>query len=344
MELALYCPDYGYYEKEADSVGRAGDFYTSVSVGPLFGELLAFQFSRWIDEFGDGIIRCVEAGSHDGRLAADILGWFQRQRPDSLARMEYCILEPSERRREWQRRTLSAFSPRIRWVKDWNDLLTHDQRRNAAFTISFSNELLDAFPIRRLGWDAARREWFEWGVATDGDAFTWSRLPLSESLYNLGLPEESALLDVLPDGFTVERSPAAEAWWKDAAQVLGRGVLLAFDYGYGQGMTLIPERPNGTLRGYRHHKQVENVLADPGLQDITAHVDFGRIETAGIKAGLGTELFEPQGRFLTQLASKAWQPDAEFGKWDSARTRQFQTLIHPQHLGVSFHVLIQSRK
>jgi SAM-dependent MidA family methyltransferase len=343
MELALYCPESGFYEKEPDNVGRGGHFYTSVSVGPLFGELLAFQFSRWLEEHGAAGGRLVEAGAHDGRLAADILGWLQRQRPELLARIEYCIVEPSPRRREWQRKMLSDFGGHVQWVDNLEGMAMRSSERPSSFTICFSNELLDAMPVRRFAWDAARRAWFEWGVGVAGDSFAWVHLPLAIPSTELGLPAAPELLDVLPDGFTHEFSPAAEAWWAEAARAVPQGLLLTFDYGFGADAQLLPDRLGGTLRAYRGHKQSADVLADPGEQDITAHVDFGRIERAGLAAGLRTQRFERQGRYLTGLAAQAWETDSRFGSWDAGRTRQFQTLVHPQHLGGSFRVLIQSR-
>jgi SAM-dependent MidA family methyltransferase len=348
MELALYCPDYGFYEGEKDNVGRGGDFYTSVSVGPLFGELLAFQFASWLGELriADCGLRIVEAGAHDGKLAGDILGWLRRQRPEVAGRTEYCIIEPSARRREWQRQTLADLGDQIHWAQTLSEsrLTPHASR----FTIIFSNELLDAMPVRRFGWDAAKRAWFEWGVASDGDRFIWTRLFPAPLLGGAGggfseFPSSPELLEALPDGYTLEISPAAEQWWSKAARALQHGKLLTFDYGFDAASAIIPERPNGTLRAYRQHQQSGDVLADPGEQDLTAHVNFPRIQRAGEVAGLKTEVFDTQGRFLTHLAAEAWKPESRFGAWDSKRTRQFQTLTHPAHLGQSFRVLIQSR-
>ena len=100
MELALYCPETGYYEANKDTVGRAGDFITSVSVGSLFGELLAFQFAQWLEALpgSDGGWRLIEAGAHDGKLAQDILNWFQTHAPRRLEQMEYVLVEPSATR------------------------------------------------------------------------------------------------------------------------------------------------------------------------------------------------------------------------------------------------------
>src|SRR5580658_4328467 len=106
MELALYAPGLGYYEGQR-AIGRGGDFFTSVSVGPLFGQLLAFQFAQWMEADGpDGGVQWIEAGPHNGALAADILAWTSRRRPEVFARLEYWLLEASPARRAWQEETL----------------------------------------------------------------------------------------------------------------------------------------------------------------------------------------------------------------------------------------------
>src|SRR5437660_2873292 len=126
MQMALYCPVYGYYEKESDIIGASGDYFTSASVGPLFGQLLAFQFSEWLEcpEIAQpaplgvhplGLI--VEAGAHDGILARDILTWIQQYRPSLFERLEYSIIEPSEFRRARQEQTLAAFTGKVHWTE-----------------------------------------------------------------------------------------------------------------------------------------------------------------------------------------------------------------------------------
>jgi len=349
MELALYCPDCGFYEKEGDNIGRGGDFYTSVSVGPLFGELLGFQFTKWFDQWltpGEAKdnqgLQLIEAAAHNGQLAFDVLTWLKSRRPEVFERTEYLILEPSARRREWQRTKLASFAEKVSWADGFPTHASRVTHHAPCFTLCFSNELLDAMPVCRFGWDAAQRTWFEWGVTTDADRFVWARLA-NVSPAEAHLPSSPELLDVLPDGYIIETNPAAEALWSRAARWLQNGKLVTFDYGFGAVEAISPARPDGTLRAYRQHKQVTNVLADPGEQDLTSHVNFARIEEVGIAAGLKTEVFETQGKFLTGLAAQAWKPDSKFGAWDQKRTRQFQTLTHPEHLGRSFRVLIQSR-
>jgi SAM-dependent MidA family methyltransferase len=343
MELALYCPDCGYYEKENDNIGRRGDFYTSVSVGPLFGELLAFQFAEWLAEIPTDRLHLVEAGAHDGRLAADVLRWLRLWRPALFDRIEYIICESSARRRQWQRQTLKEFRA-VRWVE--SDLSPHARQFNG---VLFSNELLDAMPVHRVGWSAQRREWFEWGVINSGDGFEWARMEAREGtgagaeLFERlnGLP--GVLLEALPEGFTTEVCPAAEQWWQIAAEALRRGRLLTLDYGLSAEEFLAPHRATGTLCAYHRHKLCTDLLANAGEQDLTAHVNFSAIQQAGEAAGLKTELFTTQADFFAGIMKQFWPEEERRGAWTGARGREFRTLVHPEHLGRAFRVLGQSR-
>jgi SAM-dependent MidA family methyltransferase len=343
MELALYCPETGYYERNQDSVGHAGDFITSVSTGRLFGELLAFQFAEWRAAFklqNEKFI-IVEAGAHDAKLAADLLGWLQVHRPDLFGELEYIILEPSPRRREWQRATLKSF-PNVRWFSGHDDFKGKAQNANR-HGILFGNELLDAFPVRRFGWDASQKRWFEFGVALAGDSFAWEPIQVSPSNLPPALRHLPApLLAVLPDGYVIEDSPAAENWWRAAAGLFAHGKWLTIDYGFTAEEQLSPARRNGTLRAYHRHRVSDDLLAHPGEQDLTAHVNFTAIQQAGEAAGLKTETFCSQPHFLTRILQKA-AADKAFASWDASRARQFQTLTHPEHLGRAFRVLVQER-
>jgi len=351
MELALYCPNSGYYETKKDSPGRRGDFYTSVTAGELFGRLLAHQFAGWLGEVRSAEcgVRIVEAGAHDGTLAKDILSWLQSARPELFGQIEYGIIEPSLRRQAWQKETLKAFAPRVRWFSRFNDSTL--QRFNG---IIFSNELLDAMPVHRFGWDARNKNWFEWGVAREGGKFVWARSADGSSACSSQTPSQSAdrlsalrrlpssLLDVLPDGYIIETSPAAEEWWRDAAHILNHGRLLTIDYGLTDDELFSPARTHGTLRGYFRHHVTEDLLANVGEQDLTAHVNFSAIQSVGESCGLKTEALSTQAQFLTRILEKA-SKDKSLDGWGAKQARQFQTLTHPEHLGRAFRVLIQSR-
>jgi SAM-dependent MidA family methyltransferase len=353
MEVALYCPLCGYYEKKEDTPGQRGDFYTSVSVGPLFGELLAFQFAEWFSQFdernprsGTDVWQLIEAGAHDGRLARDVLNWFQLRRPALFERIEYVIVEPSPRRREWQRETLAMFGSKVVWSESLREPPAVNPRptlHTPRYTIIFSNELLDAFPVHRLGWDARKKTWFEWGVASQGDRFVWHRLTeiIHHPPFTTHFPSE--LGNILPDGFTTEICPAAEAWWREAASALKHGKVMTLDYGLSAEEYFSPQRADGTLRAYRRHQLADDLLAHPGERDLTAHVNFTEIQRAGEERNLKTESFVSQTQFLTGVAQNAWKAGNNFGPWTHEHTRQFQTLTHPNHLGRAFRVLVQSR-
>ncbi|HUA67176.1 MAG TPA: SAM-dependent methyltransferase [Candidatus Saccharimonadales bacterium] len=338
MELALYCPDYGFYEAKKDNLGRRGDFFTSVSVGELFGQLLAFQFAEWLEalRITNCELRIVEAGAHDGTLANDILNWLQAARPNLFEQIHYGIIEPSLRRQEWQKEKLEKFGSAVRWFSDFEHLKLRAQSSKLA-GIVFSNELLDAMPVRRFGWDATAKKWFEWGVAFEGEKFTWAKIWNSEFRI-----QNSELETVLPDGYIVEISPAAENWWREAASALGCGWLMTLDYGFTADELFSPARPRGTLRAYFRHHLADDPLANVGEQDITAHVNFSTIQAAGEAAGLTTQNLFTQTHFLIRILEKAIK-DKSFGEWNVSRARQFQTLTHPEHLGRAFRALIQSK-
>jgi SAM-dependent MidA family methyltransferase len=340
MELALYCPNFGYYEQAGVSPGRLGDYYTSVSTGSLFGELLAFQFAEWLAEAPTQRQHLVEAGAHDGRLALDILNWVRLHCPRTWESLEYWIVEPSGIRKESQRRTLGALARRVRWFAAWEEV-----PQSGVEGVIFSNELLDAMPVHRIGWDAGAKQWFEWGVKVQAGAFVWTRLALAPGILERGglsgLPRE--LVEVLPDGFTTEVSLAAVDWWRGAARALRSGKLLAVDYGLTADQFLVPERMEGTLRAYYRHQANRDLLARPGEQDITGHVNFTLVQQAGEAEGLRTEAFQSQAQFLTGIVRTVHEGKASFGEWSPKQTRQFQTLVHPEHLGRPFRVLLQSR-
>ena len=330
MRQALYDPAHGYYAHAVGQIGKRGDFMTSVSVGPFFGKLLAFQLARWIEAMPPGWkqAQIVEAGAHDGRLARDILHALQKH--DTGLQIEYWIVEPSAARREVQQRSLEPF-PNVRWFGDLSEI------RSRVQGVIFGNELLDAMPVHPFVWNAARRRWEELGVMFSGEQCVWTHLE-QPGISPPDMPD--ALLDVLPDGYTFEISPAAVQWWRDAAAALTEGRLMTIDYGGVLEELLSPGRNTGTLRAYSRHQVSANVLENPGEQDLTAHVNFTDLQRAGESAGLKTESFTAQSQFLTAIARELW---AHTGSWPQEQVRQFQTLTHPEHLGRPFRVLVQAR-
>lgn len=336
METALYHPEHGYYENPNLAIGRQGDFMTSVSVGPVFGALLAFGFRLRLAHSGGDTI--VEAGAHDGQLARDILDhWPPNERPKGF---RYRIVEPSPVRRRRQETQLDEHAGVIEWVKDLGDIADGSVRG-----VVFGNELLDAFPVRVLQWNTDAKVWFERCVGLEGgtEQFTWeTRTGAAASK----LPERFALPDamaeVLPEGFLSEHSPSAIAWWAAAARKLETGSLLAIDYGWRDHGWLEPGRAHGTLRAYYRHQLTDAVLDNLGEQDLTTHVAFPDIVAAGERAGLGETALQTQSQFLTSVA-RSWWEGPETGAWRSGWNRGFHTLIDPNQFGHRFLVLDQSK-
>ncbi len=345
MEIALYEPGLGYYESTAGRVGRAGDFYTSVSTGPLFGELLAERFIGWLKSlphFAERTWSWVECGAHDGRLARDLLTALDRY-PTERQHIEYVILESSEQRRAWQKANLEAWAGRVRWIDSLPAEGIHG--------VVFSNELLDAFPVHRIAWNARDRRWFEWGVGESDTGFEWRPMPADATALKAtewpDLPPE--LTAVLPDGFCTEVHTAATLWWHQAAATLRDGWLVTLDYGLDGLDFFQPQRSDGTLRAYHRHRISADLLANPGDQDLTAQVNFTALQHAGEAAGLTTIQRTGQRQWLTGILQETLEAHTSHSEhpagfpWTPERTRQFQTLTHPDHLGRGFSVLVQRR-
>jgi SAM-dependent MidA family methyltransferase len=356
MEIALYCPKIGYYEHPERVIGRSGDFYTSVSTGPFFGELLAIQFAEWLDQTAgpaispgvhgidaEGLpmrpLHLVEAGAHDGQLAFDILSWFSLSRADLFQRLEYSIIEPSPTRQERQRRKLEKFAGQVRWFDTLPQAGQGATPEGSGVTgIIFSNELLDAFPAHRLSWDASTQTWCELGVGWSEGGFAWVKMDGKPEVVNLKEWVAPEILPALPDGFIMDVSPAATAWWEEAASVMRAGKLMTIDYGLTEEEFFTPQHATGTLRAYHRHHQADP-LGNPGEQDLTTHVHFTQLQRAGERAGLHSEGLFSQGQFLVRIAEKIPSP-----QWSPAQIRQFQTLVHPEFLGRKFRVLVQTAK
>jgi SAM-dependent MidA family methyltransferase len=338
MEIALYEPGLGYYE-QPHKIGRAGDYFTSVSTGPLFGRLLAFQFAQWLDsECPNDGIQLVEAGAHDGQLAADILAWFEEKRPDLLRRLEYWIVDPSIIRRGWQKKALSSWSSIVKWTEDVGDFAARSVNG-----IIFSNEFFDALPVHRLAWDSLDLRWRECRVKSVKDSFVWCLGDLDAALIGQVPNVPHDLAKVLPEGFITEVCPAATKWWTAAAQALEKGKLLAIDYGFHAENPLRPDRPHGTLRAFSRHHGNDDLLANPGEQDLTSDVNFFALEQAGKAAGLDQAKLLRQSAFLVQAYSNIHESSEYLTDLGRKTMAQFQTLTHPEHLGHRFQVLTQYR-
>lgn len=343
MEVALYTPGAGYYERDASRVGKTGDFITSVSVGPLFGQFLALQFGAWLRGTLEqhAPILLIECGAHDGKLARDLLGSWKQSQPDLYERVTYWSIDASLTRRQWQQETLAEHRDRVRWADGVEGL-------PVAFEgIFYANELFDAFPVTRVAWRASEGRWLEQGVGMAGGNFHWvpmGEVPLGIVEEWLAMPLPHELLQVLPDGYTLDLMPGAARWWTEMARKLGRGYLVTLDYGLEADELLTPRYRQGTLRGYHRQRVVEGPMSMPGEIDLTAHVNWTALRKAGEAVGLKTVYSGTQRQFLVEILSRSMKQGRAIGlDWTPSEVRQFQTLTHPEHLGRAFRVLAQGR-
>jgi SAM-dependent MidA family methyltransferase len=330
MRLALYEPGAGYYRRGVRRIGRGGDFYTSVSVGPVFGELLGVFAARVWRALGEpDPFTLIEQGAHDGTLAADVLGALERDEPSLFTAVRYQIVEPDETHRAAQRATLGALARKLSHAEELGALA--ETPEHAVF---LCNELPDAMPVHRVRFSEGR--WHEMHVRAADDGgfeFVPGKLSSPRLVAELGKPGAP-----IPDGFTTEINLAMLDWIGELAAARFRGAVLVLDYGHPAEDSFSPERGAGSLRRYRAHRSDDRVLEDLGECDLTAHVNFTRLAQAAEDGGLEVVEFIEQGRFLTRLLaeSAAGRGVAR----DAAWLRQFHSLTHPGIMGRSFQALV----
>lgn len=368
MALALYAPGLGYYMAGAPKFGAEGDFVTAPELSPLFGHCLAAQCREVLDALGEeaGIL---ELGAGSGRLAASLLEGLA-DRPTA-----YTILEPSAELRRRQQLFLADALPaaafaRLRWIE------TLPERFDG---VVLANEVMDALPVerfvrwrgrtlqvcvRRAGPDDGTGEGAERFAAKKGPPegstasvpsrgqapgtgsagaaprFADTTRPAPAALADAVAAIEADLGHALPDAYTSELCPSLGPWIASLGDALGRGVVLLADYGYPRRERYLSERASGTLACYYRHRTHDDPYFWPGLQDITAHVDFTAVAEAGTRAGLELLGYASQSAFLlgcglSELVERAHAalPD-EPARVDQARA--VRTLTLPGEMGERF--------
>lgn len=361
MELALYDPQVGYYAGATRRSGRTGDFYTSVDVGPVFGEFLARQFAEMArlltdedvvrgprsevrgqtSDFGHrtpDYVDLVEAGAGDGRLSRDVLDALERSAPDVYERVHLHLVERSELARAAQRATLARHASKL--------ASSSVALPSPVQGIIFANELLDALPAHAvMGRAEGLREIF---IDAVGDRLVERELtpstPALEQYFD-------AIGVRLAPGWRAEVNLTATDWMRQAAGALQRGFLVLVDYGHEARELFSASHASGTLATFAEHV-VESRdetrqppwLQDPGSRDVTAHVDFTSIRNAGVAAGLDAFCLVDQMHFLLGLGVEDWLLNhSGSGREDLLRRLALKTLLVPGGLGTTHHVMICGR-
>jgi SAM-dependent MidA family methyltransferase len=321
MELALYDPAEGYYASGKAGVGRDGDFFTNISLGPVFGEILAAQFLELWETLGrPGDFTLVEQGANDGSLAEDILNGLAAT---PLAEACLILIEPFTPLREKQQARLSG--RRVEWVDAPEHL--------PPFTgVHFSNELFDALPF-----DIIKSRSGLWEL---------QRVQILDNAFRLEPAEVLGLTWPAPsEDFVSELRTGHRELLAAISSRLQRGFLLAIDYGMTREELLAPHRANGTLACYAAHRRDDAPFESIGEKDITAHVDFTALAQDLRACGLEPTGYTDQHHFLVGAAERlllslnGQPPTADTLK----KLRSLRTLLHPETMGVQFKVLLASK-
>jgi SAM-dependent MidA family methyltransferase len=329
MELALYAPGLGYYAAGARKLGPAGDFVTAPEISPLFGRCMATQCAEILDALGGGDL--LEFGAGTGALAAELVATLARL---DTAWREYLILEPSPDLRERQRETLAdrvpAALPRVRWLDRLPDVFRG---------VMLGNEVLDAFPVHRfrIGSDGV-----EEGFVTTGPrglAETWA--PARSAGLDAAVRAIESEYGALPVGYCSEINGRLAPWLRSVGCALQQGALLLVDYGYAAAEYYHPERNAGTLLCHYRHRVHADPLRWPGLQDITASVDFTAVARAGEAAGLSLAGYAAQSAFLLGTGIDRWlaESDPEDVVAHQRLVQAVRTLMLPGGMGERFKVI-----
>jgi SAM-dependent MidA family methyltransferase len=326
MQHALYAPGLGYYAAGSTKFGEAGDFVTAPEVSSVFGRVVARQCAEVLDQVELGAL--LEFGAGSGKLAADILGRLNNL--DALP-VAYRILEVSADLRERQEAFLSASIPELVHLVSWVDTPPSEHRG-----IILANEVLDALPVERFVRRESGVKQQRVCVAADGFAFAEAPAPPLVERAVLGL--EADLGVTLPDGYASEICLAVPDWIAQMGAGLTQGVVFLFDYGVTRREYYAYERSNGWLRCHFRHHAHNDPLILPGIQDLTAWVDFTRVAAAAVSAGFEVAGYSPQAQFLMAGGLEAEMLDFANLSLEAQLelSQQIKTLTLPGEMGEHF--------
>jgi SAM-dependent MidA family methyltransferase len=329
MNLALYAPGLGYYSAGAEKFGPAGDFVTAPEISPLFGRCLGRSLVSVMQNTGSAVI--VEVGAGTGAMAAEVLAVLER---DGGLPDRYLVLETSADLRDRQQRTIRDRIPAQAHRVEWLDELPEPGIACAVL----ANEVLDALPCTRfsVGEDGL----FALGVSPAGDSFEWRRGPVSAAVTERVGAIEEALRAPLPVNYTSEICPSLAAFVDGLGRSIGQGLLLLIDYGLPRREYYHRDRTSGTLRCHYRHRAHSDPFLYPGLQDITAWVDFTAVAEAADRAGLQVLGYTNQANFLIGAGADQEYASANVGQAERLELgAALQTLMMPGQMGERFKVM-----
>ena len=333
MELALYAPGLGYYSAGAAKFGESGDFITAPEIGPIFAACVAESVAPVFQQLGEQA-RFVELGGGTGAFAEVALKRLMEL--DALPD-RYCILEPSAELRHRQRERLrERLVPPLFELVEWLDGPFDDEWDG----VLFANEVIDALPTPRFAIEAG--EVYEEHVAIEAGELVRVLRPADGFLGNAVRHLERQLGREFEHGYRSEALPQLPYWVQAVSGGMRNGAMLFVDYGYSRGEFYLPERNDGTLRAYYRHRMHGEPLLWPGLQDLTASVDFTALAEAGVAAGFDFAGYCSQASFLlgNGLAGVLERIERIADEGERLkRTQEVKRLTLPSEMGERFQVM-----
>ncbi|WP_156877484.1 class I SAM-dependent methyltransferase [Shimazuella kribbensis] len=322
MDLALYHPQHGYYNKPAPKLGKKGDFFTNVHVSNLFGYVVADYFLKyWKEFYPSSPLQLIEIGGGDGKLMEQITKQFHHKKIEKSAVRLYSVEKSSYHRAEQQQRLKN-----IPYDLYFVDQL--EQVPPAIFSIVYSHELLDAFAVHRLIWEQGK--W--WEIYVTENQNRW--IEIKDRLSRVELEDYTNQLPIdFAEGQQIEVNLQAKSWLHRVSDWLESGLIWTLDYGGNNRELYSMKYLDGTMRYYQAHQHIHDPYLNLGEMDMTAHVNFEDMKKWGENKGLSTYFYGSQSSFLMEAGIYTYT--------DPAYRNAIKQLI--MGMGENFKVLVQKK-
>ncbi|MBT8126169.1 MAG: SAM-dependent methyltransferase, partial [Gammaproteobacteria bacterium] len=335
MRMALYQPGMGYYSSGLNKFGQSGDFITAPEVSSLFSRCLARQIAQVFNQ--TGVNDVLEFGAGSGLMAVDILLELEQQQ---ALPMNYYILELSAELRQRQQQTVADKAPHLLVKVHWLDALP----QQAIEGVVIANELLDAMPVEcfRIHGDVIE----QLRVTTRTGQLRADYQNADDAMVEQVRTLEKRRGGAFPQGYCSEFNPAIKAWLASLYDQLGKALVLLIDYGYPVTEYYLDERDRGTLICHYQHRAHSNPLWYPGLQDITAFVDFSAVAHAADEVGFDVSGYTTQAMFLMGcgLGELHQSMVSEDQQQQLKLAQQIKTLTLPSEMGERFKAMALSKQ
>ncbi|ODG91338.1 MULTISPECIES: SAM-dependent methyltransferase [Bacillaceae] len=332
--LVLYDHENGYYQMANEKIGRKGDFYTTSSVGSVYGEVIAASFCRFVK---NNLIEpfFIEVGGGNGRFASSFLSYCEKKEPEIYQNLNYYLIDASQYHRKLQKELLTNHLN----CKYFSNIVEIEQINNG---MVFSNELFDALPVRVVEYN--QNEWQEVVIIID------ELNNLKENLVEIQDREISDFLRrynfVGKNGQRVEIPVGMEKVYNLLQSKISKGIILTVDYGFTREEWDAPHRMKGSLRGYYKHEMKSNILENLGHMDITTHIHWDELKKFGLLNHIENLYFSNQRDAILDFGILNWLiPHAQSNPFSSEykQNRAVQSLIMPGGISDSFQWLLQTK-